>query len=374
VRDGVVHQVGTSRRVENLAEARDALEINAAGRIVMPGFVDSHTHLLSPPPEASEAEVNLASRLVHDLPAKRLTARARGHLDAMARHGTTTVEVKTGCGHDEAAETKMLRVLAALRDDSLDVVASLLVSVPRDTVASDAEIAGRFERVCTDFLPKASRRHLVRFAEVELDGATSRLQLFNRYLDAALQAGLAAKIHGPAKGAGVAAALAEGRSVVSIGHMEEAASDDARALAGFGGIVTLLPPAGLLDASGFRARDLIDAGAAIAIASNFNPLRTPMLNMQTVIALACMQWGMTAAEAITAATFNGAHAAGCADRVGSIEVGKSADLLLLNISDYRDLAGQFGMNLVHLSMKRGAFIYKEGDVAPLNPADLRAVW
>ncbi len=87
-----------------------------------------------------------------------------------------------------------------------------------------------------------------------------------------------------------------------------------------------------------------------------------------------MQMGLTVAEAISAVTINAAYAAGCADRVGSLEVGKTADLLILNIADYRELAEQFGMNLVHLTMKRGAFIYKEGAVAPLNAEELKARW
>ena len=119
---------------------------------------------------------------------------------------------------------------------------------------------------------------------------------------------------------------------------------------------------------------MIEAGVPIALASNFNPQHTPTLNMQTVVALASMQFGLTVGEAISAATINGAHAAGCASRAGSLELGKAADLLILNISDYRELADQFGMNLVHLTMKRGAFIYKEGEVAPLAAEDLHTAW
>jgi len=120
------------------------------------------------------------------------------------------------------------------------------------------------------------------------------------------------------------------------------------------------------------ARALIDAGVAVALGSNFNPHHTPALNMQAVIALACGRLGMTIEEAISAATINGAHALGCAETVGSLEPGKSVDLLILNAGHYRDLEHSLGTNLVHLTMKRGRFIYKEGNVAPIEADDSRS--
>jgi len=139
--------------------------------------------------------------------------------------------------------------------------------------------------------------------------------------------------------------------------------------------VTLLPCWGLRnDGEQEPARALIDAGVPVALASNFNPLDTPTLNMQAVVALASKDLGMTVAEAISAATINGAHVAGCAAHAGSLELGKSADLVILNISDYRDLAHHFGTNLVQLTMKRGKFIYQEGKVAPLAAEDVVTIW
>jgi len=372
VRDGIVQQVGPSRRVENLAEARDAVEVSAVGRVIMPGFVDSHTHLLSPPPDAGEAELKAAASMVRTSSAKRLAARARKHLEAMARHGTTTVEVKIGCcGADDSVDIKLLRVLAALRDNPLDVVSTFLFHLPPDGAARQDAV----ERVCGRLLPKVCGRRLARFADVDLDGDGSYGPLFERFLHAAGQAGMGLKIHGISSAYGRAVAMANGHRAVSVDHVERADPEQALALGSFGGVATLLPSSafrqGRSDAWG---RNLIDAGAAIALASNFNPQHTPALNLQTVIALASMQMGLTVAEAISAVTINGAYAAGCADRVGSLEVGKTADLLILNIADYRDLARQFGMNLVHLTMKRGAFIYKEGEVAPLDAEQLKARW
>jgi len=372
VRDGIVQQVGPSRRVENLAEARDAVEVSAVGRVIMPGFVDSHTHLLSPPPDAGEAELKAAASMVRTSSAKRLAARARKHLEAMARHGTTTVEVKIGCcGADDSVDIKLLRVLAALRDNPLDVVSTFLFHLPPDGAARQDAV----ERVCGRLLPKVCGRRLARFADVDLDGDGGCGHLFERFLHAAGEAGMGLKIHAVSGGYARAVALANGYRAVSVDHVERAAAEEVPALGGFGGIATILPGSAFRQARpDARGRDLIDAGAAIALASNFNPQHTPALNLQSVIALASMQMGLTVAEAISAVTINAAYAAGCADRVGSLEVGKTADLLVLNIADYRELAEQFGMNLVHLTMKRGAFIYKEGAVAPLKAEELKARW
>jgi imidazolonepropionase len=163
--------------------------------------------------------------------------------------------------------------------------------------------------------------------------------------------------------------------VASIDHLENATADDAAMLAGVSTVATLVPGASFGDGErNAPARALIDAGAAVALATNFNPHHTPSLNMQTVVSLACLRMGMTVAEAISAATINGAHALRCASRVGSLEFGKSADILMLNVSDYRELGRHFGTNLVHMTMKRGKFIYKEGDVAPRPAEELASVW
>jgi imidazolonepropionase len=183
------------------------------------------------------------------------------------------------------------------------------------------------------------------------------------------------KLHadGPAPSAAIAAAIESG--AVSIDHLEHATAADAERLARSGTIATLLPCASFHSEGRYApARTIIEAGAPVALATNFNPHHTPTLNMQAVVNLACLRMAMTPAEAVTAATINGAHALGCADKLGSLEPGKLADLLILNISDYRELAHHFGTNLVHSTMKRGEFIYEEGPVAPRPARDLRPAW
>jgi imidazolonepropionase len=374
VRDGVVQQVGTTRRVENLAEARDAVEINAAGRVVMPGFVDGHTHLLCPAPSAGEDTIHKASLLLRTSSAKRLISVARKHLNSMARHGTTTAEVSTSGGPDLRDEIKLLRVLDGVRSDALEVVPTLVLGVPGGCAPEESAVREHVERVCGELLPKVVRRRLVRFVGIEVSAGLSE-EVARRFLQAAAQAGLPAKFHCSGDGSMLPGVFAGEKVVVSLEHLERMTPEQTVALAALEGVATLIPGCGFQrTGAAATVRALMSSGVPIALASDFNPQHTPTLNMQTVVALASMQWDLTAAEAISAATINAAYAAGCGDRAGSLEVGKSADLIVLNISDYRELAGQFGTNLVHLTMKRGAFIYREGDVAPFNAAELRAAW
>ena len=372
IRDGVLIEVGTSRRVENLAEARDAFEINAAGRVVMPGFVDSHTHLLIPPPGSPDSDPERAVRSIRTSTVKRLTARTCNHLHSMARHGTTTVEAKTGCGPDDRAEIKLLRVLAALKKGLVDVVPTVLLRMPgaarADTVAAEA-VADWYIH---ELLPKVRQRKLARFVDLVWEADSQVYACFQRYLQAASGLGFGCKMHADKERPAAAIAMAVKNRAVSVDHLEHATDGDAANLTGCKTIATFLPyPCFQRRGLSAPARALIEAGVPVALASDFNPRHTPNLNMQTVVALACLQMGMTAGEAISAATINGAHALHCADRTGSIEPGKQADLLILNTADYREMAHHFGMNLVHLTMKRGEFIYKEGEVAKRGMEELR---
>jgi imidazolonepropionase len=353
-------EVGPTRRLENLAEARGAEDVNAAGRVVMPGFVDSHTHLAFPPPGEDEG-LEQAARSIRATNGQRLEMRTRAYLQSMARHGATTVEVKTGCGPDESAETKILRVLGALKRDPVDVTPTLLVRLP---ASRDDEIEPAADAVFRDLMPRLKRRRLARFVDLAWEGGPGRHEYYVRFLATARSLGFACKVHADQAAPRAAITTAVEQFAVSVDHLEHATAADAALLAGSCTIATLLPCASFHHGGASApARALIDAGAAVALASNFNPRHTPTLNPQTVVALAAMRLGLTAAEAIAAATINGAHALGRADRTGSLEPGKLADLLILNASDYRDLARDFGGNLVHRTMKRGEFIYTEGEVA-----------
>jgi imidazolonepropionase len=357
IQDGVIQEVGPARRVENLAAARGAIEIDATGRVAMPGFVDSHTHLIYPPRGDRGADEESAARAMRTCSARLLESRTRPYLDAMARHGTTTAEVKTGCGPDESAELKALRVVRAMQGRPIDVVPTFLLRVPHG--ASDADA----EQIVAELPPRIQRRSLALFADLWWDGDAGRQDTYARYLEGAAACGMGLKIHAAGPGCAAALALAIGHRALSIDHLEELTDDLAPLLAIGRTVATLTPGVSLRNGNAMApARLLIAEGAAIALASDFNPHRTPTLNMQSVVGLACMQMAMTPAEAISAATINGAHALGRAERIGSLEVGKEADLLLLGIDDYREMGRYFGVNLVHMTMKGGKAIYQEGAV------------
>lgn len=365
IRDGIIEDVGSAARVENLAAARTAVEISAVGRIVMPGFVDSHTHLLFPAPcTAGEAPVDLESstKVLLAMTGHRLERRGQKYLDAMARHGTTTVEAKTGCGPNESGETKVLRALAALRGKWLDVVATLMLrfSPPREDAPEADNAAAQW--MCGELMPKIRRRRLARFVDLQWEPEPWRQELFSRFLMAARDLGFACKVHADAATPADAVRLAVEHRAVSVDHLEHIGLEEVETLGRSQTVATLVPRAALRSGRHAPARALIDAGAAVAIATNFNPYHTPSLSMQTAVSLACLMMGMSPAEAISAATVNAAHAIGCADR-GLLAYGKRADILILNANDYRDVPRQLGANLVHLTMTRGRVVYREGEVA-----------
>ena len=372
IRNGVIEEVGPTRRIENLAAVRGAVDINATGRVVMPGFVDSHTHLVFPPPGVGLCDEGAAVRAVRTGTGQRLQARVQAYLEAMARHGTTTVEVKTGCAADVRAETKLFRVLAALKNHPVEIVPTFFFRLPNRDDADENAVAAWAEWVFREFLPKLRRRRFARLADLKWTAEPERQALYGRYLEIARGLGFGCKVHADHFDPAAAIALAVECSAWSVDHLEHATAGDAALLAGSRTMATFLPNASFCTGGRHApGRAFIDAGVAVALGTNFNRHHTPTLNMQSVVALACMWLGMTPAEAISAATINSAHALGCADRVGSLELGKSADLVMLNVSDHREVARHFGMNLVHMTMKRGQFIYKEGEVSTRPSRDLQ---
>ncbi len=380
IRDGVILEAGSARRIENLASARNAVEIDATGRVVMPGFVDSHTHLVFGPPRLLNFEMRIAGMdhqqiadagggIPASLPAIRETTgrtlerRTRHLLNLFARHGTTTVEAKTGYGLDKTGELKSLRVLAALNGNPLDIVPTYFGAhgVPPKFDGRPAEY---IEWICAEMLPQIARRRLARFVDVSCERSAFGLDEARRYLETALALGFSLKVQAEQFAHTGAARLAVDLEATSADHLVQTEADDIAVLAQSTTLATLLP--GSVFHQGLDryppARALIDQGAAVALASGFNPGTSPTCSMPMILALACTQMRMTPAEAVCAATINGAHAAGCAGRAGSLEIGKQADLILLDASDYREIPYHFGMNLVAMTMKKGVILYRQGEV------------
>ncbi len=379
IRGGKIVSLGPSRRVENLSMARHAREIDATGRVVAPGFVDSHTHLVCGPARLMDYEMRLAGasyqeiasagggilasvRAVREMPIRRLLLQARQTLVGCVAHGTTTLEAKSGYGLDEKGERKALRAVQALQGDPIDLVPTYLGAhvVP-------PEYAGRADEyidwICRSIMPKLKRRKLARFADVYCDEGAFTLEQARRYLTAAKDFGFRLKVHAEQFSRTGAAMLAVEMGAASADHLDCINDDDARALAASDTVATLLPGAVFhLGLDRYPpARKLIKADAAVALATDYNPGTSPTYNMQMILSLACSQMRMTPAEAFCAATINGAHALRCADRTGSIETGKHADLVMFDVPDYREIPYHFGVNLVAMTIKHGAVLYQKGN-------------
>ncbi len=376
IQDGVIVEVGPTRRVENLFAARKAREISAAGRVVMPGFVDSHTHLISGPSRLPDEGGTLPRVEPHDLrmilpniplvreaTSRKLTTDAITVLKRCLMHGTTTLEAKSGYGLTFNSEMKILRVLTTLGDAPITVVPTLAAAsvIPPEFADRPAEY---IDWVSRELLPEVHKRGLVRFVDGACDrGAFSAAQL-RPLFKAATELRLPVKMSLALFEARDAAALLPTHQFASLDHLDHITGATVAAIAESGTIATLTPAASFFLGAGVYApaRALISRGTPVALASNYNRVTSPTYNMQLVIFLACHKLQMKASEAISAATINSAHALKLGHRIGSLEAGKQADIVILNVGDYRELAYEFGINLVDMTIKQGEVVFDRSGV------------
>lgn len=380
VRDGRIAALGPRRRIERLREARRARKLDLGGRIALPGFVDSHTHLIFPASRADEYEQRIAGATYEEIAKKgggilstvrklrratdaELERRARAALRQMAAHGTTTVEAKSGYGLDERSELGTLRLLRRLdQAQPLDIVATFLgahVTPPEYSGRAEAYV----EWLATRLIPRVALEGLAQFCDVFCDRGAFTTAQARRVLTAGRACGLVPRIHAEQLARTGAARLAAELDAASADHLEKINAGDIRALAESDVAATLLP--GCCFHLGLPhyppARKLIEAGAALALATDYNPGTSPTLSMPMVLALAATQLRMTPAEAIAAATINGAWALRRHDRCGSLEVGKYADVAVFDLDDYREIPYYFGVNHCWMTLKRGETVHGNPD-------------
>ncbi len=383
IRDGaiLVHQdriaaVGTKRRIEGLPKARRAEKLELGGRVVLPGFVDSHTHLIFPFSRAAEYEQRISGATYEEIAragggipstvkhlrsasARVLKARALKNLREFAAHGTTTIEAKSGYGLDWKSELKILEILYDLHQEHpLDIHATFLgahVVPPEFRRRPEAYV----DLLTRRWIPTVATAGLAEFCDVFCDRGAFTVDQSRRILMAGRAGGLVPRIHAEQLEHSGAARLAIELQAASADHLEKINRSDIRALGLSNVVCTMLPGCcfhlGLKDYA--PARALIEAGAILGIATDFNPGTSPTLSMTMILSLACTQMRMTPAEAITAATINPAYSLRVHDRVGSLEVGKYADLAVFDVADYREIPYYFGVNLCSLTMKRGAILH-----------------
>jgi imidazolonepropionase len=354
-----------------------AKTIDASGKVVLPGFVDPHTHLVFAGDRASEFELRLQGAaymeilaagggIMNTVRATRaasladIVAQSRERLDTMLTHGTTTAEAKTGYGLDTENELKMLQAVRLLDESHpVDLVPTFLGAhaVPTEYVGRTDEYVGV---VVEETMPALEARgylgHDPRpFCDVFCEDGAFSVEQSRRILQQARKLGMGLKIHADEFEALGGTALAVELGATSADHLANTPDEEIRLLANSDTIGVLLPgtPFGLAEEHYAPARKMIDAGVAVALATDLNPGTCYCESMPFIMALACRHMGMTPAEAIVASTINAAHAIGLGHEVGSLEVGKKADLLILDSPDYRHLPYRFGSNLVQTVIKAG---------------------
>ena len=379
--EGKIAALGSS---DNISGSYDADEvIDAGGKVVCPGFVDPHTHIVWAGDRLDEferkikgedyLEILAAGGGILSTVAKTRAASTRElveaglkRLDKMLACGTTTVEIKTGYGLDTDSELKMLDVIERLdRSHPIDIVPTFLAAhaVPPEYKSNTDEYVSL---ICNEMLPRAwswyedshFREKSPFFVDVFCERNAFDLNQTETIFNAAVRVGFKLKAHVDefSNLGGSRISIAAGAS--SIDHLDAISDDEISLLAASDTIGVITPAVNFnLGSAHFAdARKMIDAGCAIALSTDYNPGSAPCPSQPMAMAIACRYQKLLPAEAMNAATINAAFAIGLGDRVGSIEVGKTADILICDTADHRELSYEFGPVKIHKVIKAGQIV------------------
>ncbi|WP_339176551.1 imidazolonepropionase [Solibacillus sp. FSL R5-0691] len=358
----------------------DAEVIDARGKIVMPGLVDCHTHLVHGGTREHELNMRLAGRSYMDIMnagggIHYTTTKTREanfdelynktvqHLNVFLRHGVTTVEAKSGYGLDLENELKQLYVVKKLQEEHVvDIVSTFMGAhaVPKEFKGNEDQFV---KIIIEQMIPKVAELGLAEFNDVFCEKGVFTPEQSRLILEAGKEYGLTPKIHAdeiePYEGAELAAEV----GAISAEHLLVASDEGIAAMAKAGTIAVLLPgTAFFLRAPYARGRLMVDSGVPVAISTDFNPGSSPTISLPFIQNLACMNMGMTMEEVLCATTINAAHAIKRADQVGTLEKGKQADVLILDVPNYKQLQYFYGMNHTDTVIKAGNVVVKGGSL------------
>ena len=370
VKDGIVIETGSTEDLLRIYPGCPEI-IDAENHLVMPGFVDCHTHLVFAGERSGEMEMRLKGasyleilksgggihstvRATREASAEELFNLGMARLDTMVRNGTTTGEIKSGYGLNEETELKMLKVARELSaEHALDVIVTYLGA---HTVPSETDRNEYIRWLAGDSLETFSE--YAEFFDVFCEEGAFSLEETKLLLDAATTAGFKLKTHAGQFNDLGAAGLAASRGAVSVDHLENIGDDDLDLMAEAGTVAVLLPgvPFFLQSPVYPDARRFIQRGIPVALATDFNPGSCPSYSMQMMITLGVFFCGLTTAEALKAATLNAAKAINREGETGSLEPGKKADMIILDVESPGELPYYFGTNLVTKTIKSGMVI------------------
>jgi imidazolonepropionase len=361
VRDGLIEKVGARSEIERLIQS-DCDVIDAGGRVVMPGFVDAHTHPVFAGNRADEFEQRSQGVTYQEISARgggiqstvnatraatldQLVERGKRYANWFLANGTTTVEAKSGYGLTLEDELKILRAIKRLNaETALRYVPTFLGahSIPTEYKASRENYVSL---IVDEMLPNIVQEGLAEYCDVFCDQHAFSVEESRKILFAARGHGLKLRVHADQLSLSGGARLAGELKTATADHLEHTDAEGIAVLKSAGVQPVLLPGSVYaLGASRYpAARDMIDAGLALVLASDFNPGSSPTPSMPMILSLASTQMKMTPAESITATTINAAYSLGRGDRIGSLEPGKEADFVIYDCDDYRELAYFFGI-------------------------------
>ncbi|AJK89748.1 MULTISPECIES: imidazolonepropionase [Lysinibacillus] len=357
---------------------KKATTIDASGKVVMPGLVDCHTHLVHGGTREEEFNMRLngstymeimnagggihaTTKRTRETSFDDLYEKTRKHLDIFLKHGVTTVEAKSGYGLDWETEKKQLEVAKKLQaTHDMDVISTFMGAhaVPRDYKGREDEFV---DVLIHEMLPKVAELELAEFNDVFCEKGVFTPEQSERILEAGKDLGLTPKIHAdeiePYKGAELAAEV----GAISAEHLLVASDEGIQKMAEAGTIAVLLPgTAFFLRAPFARGRLMIDEGVPVAISTDFNPGSSPTMSLPFIMNLACMHMGMTLEEVLTATTINAAYAVNRGEQIGSLEVDKKADVIILDVANYKQLQYFYGMNHTNTVIKNGKVVVQNG--------------
>jgi len=370
VEDGIIAQVGTG----TAPEVADAQVVDAEGKLVTPGLVDAHTHLIFGGWRQNELGMKLHGKTYLEIQnagggiqsstnatrgstEEELTQKAAKALDEMLSLGTTTVEAKSGYGLATEHELKALQVIKNLNERHvMDIVPTFMGAhlVPKEYKENRKEY---IRLVCEEMMPLVAQQGIAKFNDVFCEADTFDVDEARQVLEAGLKYGLRPKIHADEIEAIGGSVLAGELGAISAEHLIVCPPEGIESLAKGGVIACLLPATSFnLGATFAPARDMVNAGVPVAMATDFNPGSCPCLNLQFVINLGCLKYRLTPEEVLTAVTLNGAAAIDLADKVGSVEPGKQGDLVIWDAPDLDYICYRLGSNLVKTVIKKGVVI------------------